>query len=72
MLLLVIKLFKGGYPRFAAWLLLVLLVQVALGISNVVFSLPLAVAVAHNGVAALLLLSLVALVHTLGEQKTLP
>jgi hypothetical protein len=30
-----------------------------------------AVAVAHNGVAALSLLSLVALLHTLGQQKTL-
>ncbi|MGB0713553.1 MAG: COX15/CtaA family protein [Gammaproteobacteria bacterium] len=38
-----------------------LLVQVSLGIANIVFSLPLAVAVAHNGVAALLLLSLVTL-----------
>jgi cytochrome c oxidase assembly protein subunit 15 len=38
-----------------------LLLQVGLGISNVVFSLPLPVAVAHNGVAALLLISLVVL-----------
>jgi cytochrome c oxidase assembly protein subunit 15 len=37
-----------------------LALQVSLGISNVVFNLPLAVAVAHNGVAALLLLALVA------------
>lgn len=35
-----------------------LTVQIALGISNVVFGLPLAVAVAHNGVGALLLISL--------------
>lgn len=41
--------------RKAARMLLVLLaLQVLLGISNVWFSLPLAVAVAHNGVAALL------------------
>lgn len=38
-----------------------LLLQVALGISNVTFSLPLPVAVAHNAVAALLLISLVVL-----------
>jgi cytochrome c oxidase assembly protein subunit 15 len=38
-----------------------LLTQVALGISNIVFALPLAVATAHNGVAALLLLALVTL-----------
>ncbi|MBE1300418.1 MAG: heme A synthase [Alteromonadaceae bacterium] len=40
-------------------------VQVALGVSNVVFSLPIAVAVLHNAVAALLLLSLVTLTYTL-------
>lgn len=38
-----------------------LIVQVGLGISNVVLSLPLPVAVAHNAVAALLLISLVVL-----------
>jgi heme a synthase len=38
-----------------------LVIQVALGISNVMFSLPLPVAVAHNAVAALLLISLVVL-----------
>ncbi len=51
---------------FAA--VVVLVVQVSPGISNVVFSLPLAVAVAHNGVAALLL-TMVTLIHTLGQQK---
>ena len=66
---LVVKLFSNGYQRFASWLLLVLVVQVTLGISNVVFSLPLSVAVAHNGVAALLLLTMVTLVHTLGQKK---
>jgi cytochrome c oxidase assembly protein subunit 15 len=40
---------------------LVLIIQVALGITNVLLSLPLPVAVAHNGVAALLLLTLVVL-----------
>ncbi|VAW33408.1 Heme A synthase, cytochrome oxidase biogenesis protein Cox15-CtaA [hydrothermal vent metagenome] len=38
-------------------------IQVALGIANVVFNLPLIVATAHNGVAALLLLSLVMLLY---------
>lgn len=37
--------------------------QVALGISNVMFNLPLVVATAHNGVAALLLLSIVVLLY---------
>ena len=41
----------------------VLAAQIALGIGNVVFGLPLSVAVAHNGVAALLLLTLVAVLH---------
>ena len=40
-----------------------LVVQVLLGISNVLLRLPLPVAVAHNAVAALLLLILVALLH---------
>ena len=40
---------------------LVLVVQVSLGITNVLLSLPLPVAVAHNGVAALLLITLVML-----------
>ena len=49
----------------AAAALTLLGLQVALGVSNVVLGLPLAVAVAHNGVAALLLLSLVLCVHHL-------
>ncbi len=65
-LALVINLLKEGWVRFGSWLLLVLVIQISLGISNVVFSLPLPVAVAHNGVAATLLLSLLALVHYLG------
>jgi len=68
-LALALNLMLRGWPRFGAWLLLVLVIQISLGISNVVFSLPLPVAVAHNGVAALLLLSLLALVHYLGLEK---
>ena len=67
LLLLAVRLFKGGHPRFAGWLVLVLAVQVSLGISNIVLSLPLAVAVAHNGGAALLLLTMVTLVHAMGQ-----
>ena len=47
----------------AGIMLLTLIIQVALGISNVMFHLPLPVAVAHNGVAALLLLALVSVYH---------
>lgn len=48
--------------RGIAWCILGLLIaQVSLGITNVIRGLPLPVAVLHNGVAALLLLSLVTL-----------
>ena len=43
--------------------LLILIIQVGLGVANVLTRLPLPLAVAHNGVAALLLLSQVALLH---------
>ncbi|MDF2179252.1 COX15/CtaA family protein [Aliiglaciecola sp. CAU 1673] len=46
-------------------LLVVLTTQVSLGVANVLFSLPLAVAVAHNAVAALLLLVLVMINYSL-------
>ncbi|UCE89626.1 MAG: COX15/CtaA family protein [Pseudomonadota bacterium] len=49
-------------------LLIVLVTQVSLGIGNVVLSLPLPVAVAHNGVGALLLLTLVTLNHALNPK----
>lgn len=48
-----------GLDRLAGLLLAVLALQVGLGISNVLFHLPLPVAVAHNGGGALLLLTLV-------------
>jgi cytochrome c oxidase assembly protein subunit 15 len=57
------------YRRFAGLLGLVLAVQVTLGVSNVVFHLPLAVAVAHNAVAALLLQVLVALLFSLTRER---
>ncbi|WP_229359814.1 COX15/CtaA family protein [Ferrimonas aestuarii] len=46
--------------QLAGALALLTLVQVGLGLANVVWQLPLAIAVAHNGVAALLLLTTVA------------
>lgn len=52
--------------RFVGLVVVALLLgQVALGIANVVLHLPLPVAVAHNGGAALLLLALVTLNHLL-------
>ena len=51
--------------RAAAAVALLLAAQVALGVSNVVFQLPLAVAVSHNAVAALLFLALLALARVI-------
>ncbi len=51
--------------RVAAVTLLILLTQVLLGIFNIVLLLPLSIAVAHNGVAALLLLAMVTLNYSL-------
>ena len=47
----------------------ILLVQVSLGISNVVFYLPLPVAVSHNGGAALLLISLIYVNYRLWQYR---
>ncbi len=66
---LIIKLFASGWTKFALWISAVLIAQVSLGISNVLLSLPLAVAVAHNGVAVLLLMSLATLVHYSGLKR---
>ncbi|MGN6191063.1 MAG: COX15/CtaA family protein [Rhodanobacteraceae bacterium] len=52
---------RAGMRGHAVVLGLLLLLQVALGISNVVLGLPLPIAVAHTGGAALLLFALVAL-----------
>ena len=52
---------SAGLRGHAVALALLLLAQVALGISNVVLGLPLAIAVAHTGGAALLLFALVTL-----------
>ena len=49
--------------RLGTIILLILITQVGLGIANVLMRLPLPLAVAHNGVAALLLLCLVTLLH---------
>ncbi|HEV8077212.1 MAG TPA: COX15/CtaA family protein [Marinobacter sp.] len=49
--------------RQALIIVAVLLVQVLLGVTNIIASLPLMVAVAHNAVGALLLLTLVTLTH---------
>lgn len=56
--------------RVAAAVAVLLLVQLGLGITNIVAALPLGVAVAHNAVGALLLLSIVTLNHVLRPRST--
>lgn len=64
---------NNATARRVAWgVLLLLVIQVSLGISNVVFGLPLYVAVAHNGVAAMLLLSMILLTLALTRQTKNP
>lgn len=67
-LLLCGLLWRTGEPivrRWSAMLIAALGLQISLGVSNVLLSLPLAVAVAHNAGGAVLLLMLVALNHRL-------
>ncbi len=61
---------QGLLKMNALVMLGLLTLQVSLGISNVVFKLPLAVAVLHNGVALLLLFSLVASIYMLRSART--
>lgn len=72
-LTLFMKLVRLGVPttKPIAWcLLLTLCVQISLGVTNILGSLPLPVAVAHNAVGALLLLVMVTLLHRLYTVKT--
>ena len=65
-------LFKG-YTHLKSNLMLIgglLIVQVTLGILNVLLSLPMAVAVLHNAIALLLLLSIVVLIHKVFRAPT--
>ena len=59
------QLWRHGLARLGALLLAALALQIGLGISNVLLNLPLAVAVAHNGGGALLLLVTVLINHRL-------
>ena len=57
------------FRGLAAGLLLAVLVQIGLGLSNVLFGLPLAVAVAHNAMAAALVLLLVVVLYALWQER---
>jgi cytochrome c oxidase assembly protein subunit 15 len=56
--------------RLGIALLAILCAQIALGVTNVVAQLPLPVAVAHNGGAALLVLALLSLLHLLTPHRS--
>ncbi len=56
--------------RMGAVLLAALILQVSLGVATVVGHLPLPVAAAHNGGAALLLLSLIGVIHLLAGSSS--
>ncbi len=60
----------GVWRRTGGVILILLLLQIGLGIGNVVWQLPLAVATAHNGVAALLLLALLTQLRLLQRAGT--
>jgi cytochrome c oxidase assembly protein subunit 15 len=62
---------SAGLVRYGVALLAVLLLQIALGIANVLAGLPLAVAAAHNAGAAILLLTMVVINFAL-RQKPAP
>lgn len=47
----------------------ILILQIGLGVSNILFGVPLAVAVAHNGVAALLMMSFIWMAYGLYKAK---
>ncbi|WP_318436854.1 COX15/CtaA family protein [Photobacterium leiognathi] len=59
LMLAVLLWFKPPLRRYSLWLIAFLSLQVTLGVTNVVASLPLSVAVAHNLVGLLLLIALV-------------
>lgn len=58
----------GGFAGATLSVFGLLVIQSGLGVSNVWFGLPLGVAVAHNAVAALLLLALVTMHHRSGRR----
>ncbi|MCU5781305.1 cytochrome c oxidase assembly protein [Alcanivorax balearicus MACL04] len=58
------------FRNFAGVILLLLLVQVGLGIGNVVFSVPLKIAVAHNFGAVVLLITLVLFIRAINVKCT--
>ncbi|WP_299583769.1 COX15/CtaA family protein [uncultured Microbulbifer sp.] len=69
MLILVFYTWRAGARRWALLLSSLLLLQVGLGIANVVMFLPLPIAVAHNAGAALLLLGIITFCYRIHVAK---
>jgi cytochrome c oxidase assembly protein subunit 15 len=67
---LALRMARRGLRRYGMAIALALAGQLLLGISNVYFGLPLAVATAHNGVAALLLFALLATLARTQQRMT--
>lgn len=61
---------KDAFSRAAKLLIILVLIQFALGVINVEFMLPIQVAVAHNGVAALLLATMFSMLHCVSGRKS--
>lgn len=66
------QLSRNGLKRLAALLMLALIAQLGLGVSNVLLHLPLAVALGHNVGSAALLLSMVLINYRLAHSAVLP
>ncbi len=72
-LMLAFRLWSSNFPQarnFALVLAAVLFTQLSLGVMNIVLSLPLSVAVAHNAVGAILLMTIVTINHRIRTAVT--
>lgn len=73
-LMLAFRLWVSNFPQaknFAVVLVAVLVTQLSLGVMNIVLSLPLFIAVAHNAVGAILLMTVVTINHRIRTVNTL-
>ncbi len=67
---IILILYKNRYYRnFSVFLCSVLITQITLGIINIKWALPIVIAVLHNGIAAILLISLIILNYKLNYSK---
>jgi cytochrome c oxidase assembly protein subunit 15 len=68
-LLLAVRAWSSGFEVRSAALIAAVAVQIGLGIATLVSGVELWIAVAHQGMAALLLAAMVAAAHGLGQQQ---